>query len=169
MTQTRPSATAPKAPSKILTLLLIFLMIALMSGVFWMRTDTLFQNDSESLAVGMIAAQKYDLDVSTRGYGLGQLYPTTLKGEYVEFVRSTYDIYYHGMSPDVSYTLDDYVRHIGLQGWVFYALSGVVPHALTALRLFCCIALSGVIVWISPCPSQALRRAICRMFLFLYR
>lgn len=122
----------------------IALMIHLMSSVFWLRANKLFQNDSESLVVGMLAAQKYDLSVSGRGYGLGQLYPVYTTGEYSKYVNETYEAYYHGLL-SVPYTFDSYIRQVGLQCWVFYALSAIVPHSLSALRFACCIALAGVI------------------------
>lgn len=128
--------------------LLIAIMILIMSTVFWLRANKLFQNDSEGLVVGMLDAQKYGFDVSSRGYGLGQFYPTGITGDYHRFVNHTYESYYHGML-EMDYTFDIYDRQIGLQGWIFYALSAFIPHALSALRFACCIALSTMISLLS--------------------
>ncbi len=147
MTSIAEPLTLKTERKKLRAVLLAVVMIVLMSTVLWMHANRLFQNDSESLVVGMLAAQKYDLDVSSRKYGLGQLYPIGTTGAYSNFVNETYEAYYHGML-NVPYSLDTYNRQIGLQGWVFYALSAVVPHALSALRLACCIALSCVVTGI---------------------
>jgi hypothetical protein len=50
---------------------------------------------------------------------------------------------------DSPYSFTVYNRQIGLQGWAFYSLSAIVPHALSALRLVCCIALAGVVTAVS--------------------
>lgn len=156
------TSAAPVKSKAVLRAALIALMILLMSTVFWLRTNQYYLNDSESLVVGMLAAQKHNVPIAGRSYGLGQLYPVGTMGDYSNFVDETYDAYYHGLR-DVPYEHDSYIHQIGLQGWAFYALGAVVPHALSALRLSCCVALAAVIsaICIALSRRYGLLFAVC--------
>ena len=125
-------------------IIILSLMTIFMTIIFWQFRDVSFQNDSESLVVGMINAAKYDMDISVKKYGLGFNRFENSK-EYSEKISDTYNIYANSELAGNS-IIEDYRSQIGLQGWTFYLLTKLkIPSPVFVFRLACCIFLSFII------------------------
>ena len=128
------------------TVVLLLIMTLFMAYSFWIKRDVLFQRDSESLVVSMVTAAKYDINNAGIKYGLRFMYATGSKHEWPSHVEDTYRIYSDGKLYESMY---GYSSQIGLQGWIFYALSKCkIPHLLGLLQVGCCLLLSLIITFI---------------------
>ena len=119
---------------------LFCLMILIMTLTYWLKSDPGYQVDSESLAVSMIDAGKYGLDVSAKNFGMGLIITPKTEDQYL--------IYDNRALLDDGYSYEDYESQLGLQGWVLYFLAKFIPHPIAAMRLFNCFVLAVVLTLI---------------------
>jgi len=110
-------------------------MIVFATIVFWQNSDIGFQRDSEILVVSMVTAGRYNLDIGSRQFGMGEM---ASKDGNVYSVYETPELFDNDIS--------ERTQQIGLQGWIFYYMARLgVPSPYAAFRLVCCLALAIVL------------------------
>ena len=119
-------------------IVITLLATIIMACMLYSDRNVHFDNFSESFAVSMINAAKYDVDISSHKYGLAQIRAEG-KEEWSYF--EAYDIYADGELFDGR--INEYHSQLGLQGWIFYFLTKAgIPSPVFVFRVVCCLLLS---------------------------
>lgn len=130
-----------KRKDRLVKNVVLFIVAIVLSIFMFEGAESTFQNDSESLAVGPIAAEILGVDVDNGGYGLGIL-------SSIDYPDDDYS--FMGLESVEGYEYSIYSSQVGLQGMIYVAITHLLPKLgiYDLFRIACCFFLVVILMMI---------------------